>query len=299
MKLIVAAVFAVLAISAHAEISTEPMANWEIDYENVLPVTDMPGFWDGREIRPAFYPGDATRQGRIVGGVISTPNQWPFQVGLFMQFGGGTGLCGGSRLSTRAVLTAAHCPIGSSSTQLVFGAHQITVVEPTQVRHTAPSGNYRLHAGYNPSNLNNDIAIIITTAVIGGTAQIANIALAPAGAGTFAGSTAVTSGWGRITNTGGTSPVLRHVERPVITNAVCAATYGGTIIASTICISTTGGQGTCNGDSGGPLTIPVGGGRQQIGVVSFGAAAGCQAGFPAGFARVSSFAAWITTNSQP
>ena len=61
MKLIVAAVFALLAVSAYAE---EP----EIDWSKVIPISDLPGFWDGREIRPAFYPEDKSRTGRIVGG---------------------------------------------------------------------------------------------------------------------------------------------------------------------------------------------------------------------------------------
>ena len=64
MKLIVATIFALLVVSAYAE---EPA--WvEVDWSQVVPVTDMPGFWDGREIRPAVYPGDMTRTGRIVGG---------------------------------------------------------------------------------------------------------------------------------------------------------------------------------------------------------------------------------------
>jgi hypothetical protein len=65
MKLIVATIFALLAVSARAEVEAE----WvEIEWSKVLPVTDMPGFWDGREIRPAVYPGDMSRTGRIVGG---------------------------------------------------------------------------------------------------------------------------------------------------------------------------------------------------------------------------------------
>lgn len=106
MKLIVAALFACLAVSAFAE------DNWEnIDWSKVVPVTDLPGFWDGRDIKPAFYPGDQTRTGRIVGGSIVAPHTHPYQAGLLMSFGGGTGLCGGSVLSTRAILTAAHCKI--------------------------------------------------------------------------------------------------------------------------------------------------------------------------------------------
>lgn len=46
MKLIVAAIFAVLAVSAFAE----DQSQWvEIDWDHVLPVQDMPGFWDGRK----------------------------------------------------------------------------------------------------------------------------------------------------------------------------------------------------------------------------------------------------------
>lgn len=62
MKFVVAVIFAALAVSAFAE------ENWDIDWTTVVPRTDVPGFWDGRDIKPAFYPGDMTRTGRIVGG---------------------------------------------------------------------------------------------------------------------------------------------------------------------------------------------------------------------------------------
>ena len=50
------------------------------------------------------------------------------------------------------------------------------------------------------------------------------------------------------------------------------------------------------GDSGGALVIQeIDGVFTQVGVVSFVAAAGCQLGFPAGFARVTSFLNWISS----
>ena len=50
------------------------------------------------------------------------------------------------------------------------------------------------------------------------------------------------------------------------------------------------------GDSGGPLIIQESDGVfTEVGVVSFGAAAGCQRGFPVGFARVTSFLNWISS----
>ena len=35
----------------------------------------------------------------------------------------------------------------------------------------------------------------------------------------------------------------------------------------------------------------------QVGVVSFGASAGCEKGFPAGYSRVSSYTQWLTDNT--
>jgi secreted trypsin-like serine protease len=45
------------------------------------------------------------------------------------------------------------------------------------------------------------------------------------------------------------------------------------------------------GDSGGPLVIGKVGNYTQIGIVSFVSSAGCAAGYPMGFTRISSFMA--------
>jgi len=52
------------------------------------------------------------------------------------------------------------------------------------------------------------------------------------------------------------------------------------------------------GDSGGALVIDNGGGYLQIGVASFESNAGCDSGLPSGYARVSSFLAWILSNTE-
>lgn len=206
----------------------------------------------------------------------------------------------GSLISPRSVLTAAHCPIDTQNTQVVLGAHQLTAAEPNQQRQTVEPANYRIHAQYNPSNLNNDIAILILP--VAATLihpQIQTIAFPGAGdTQQFTGEVATVSGWGRIADgSTATSTHLRSVTNTIITNAVCAQTFGtAVVIGSTICTATTGGRGACNGDSGGPLTVDRAGSRQLVGVVSFGAAAGCEMGHPAGFARVTSFRPWIIAN---
>jgi chymotrypsin len=186
-------------------------------------------------------------------------------------------------LDTRLQLQVFNCffsPEGSQSTQVVLGAHQLTANEPNQQRQTVPQSGYRIHAQYAPSTLANDVAILILP-----NAAVFNAFVQPTVLPTnfaseqFAGELATISGWGRTSDTiPGTSALLRSTTNNVITNAVCQATFGGIIIPSTVCIQTTGGRSACNGDSGGPLTVNRGGQTIQIGVASFVAAAGCEAG---------------------
>lgn len=281
MKLFVVALFAFLAVSASADDYDD------IDWSQVVPVTELPGFWAGRDLGPAFYPNDKTRSGRIVGGSVVVPHSHPYQAGLLIAWGGGgTGLCGATIIGFRTILTAAHCSVGSSSTLVILGAHQLQGNEATQHRQTVQSGAYRIHAGYNSGNLNNDIAILILPANAPANAHIGHANLAPANAPDFNGDWATMSGWGGIDG-GGTSTHLRSTQNNVISNAACAAVFGGIIIHSTICTSGAGGRQTCGGDSGGPLTVVFQGARTQIGVTSFVSGNGCTAGHPAGFARVS------------
>ncbi|KAJ8720267.1 hypothetical protein PYW07_012310 [Mythimna separata] len=86
-----------------------------------------------------------------------------------------------------------------------------------------------------------------------------------------------------------TAQRLSSVTLPVITNAECAAVFGPWVHNSNVCTSGAGGRGTCSGDSGGPLVVTSNNRRILIGVTSFGAADGCAKGFPAAFARVTSY----------
>jgi len=301
MKFLILAIFVAVASAAENYDGPEYAP---FDASTIIPVQDMPGFWEGRDF-PAAFTDPIARNRRIVGGVEVVPHSHPYQVALHITFGGGTGLCGGSVLTTRSALTAAHCPIGSSSTLVIAGAHNRNVVEPNQQRRTVTSANYRIHAQYNPSNLNNDIAILITPTPAFTFNAFVTATRRPAGAQLqelFVGDQARSTGWGRVTNTGATSAVLRKAYNFIITNAACAQVYGTAVVfAGVLCIETAqSNQGTCNGDSGGVLSVQRGAGQWvQVGVTSFGAAAGCVAGFPSGFARMTHHDAWINTNQNP
>ena len=66
-----------------------------------------------------------------------------------------------------------------------------------------------------------------------------------------------------------------------------------------VCIDTTGGKGTCSGDSGGACLAKwdslrkPGDKWKQVGIISFGSSAGCEVGYPAGLTRVEYYLEWL------
>ncbi|KAM3961472.1 ovochymase-like [Aphomia sociella] len=238
---------------------------------------------------------------RIVGGAVTDISQVPYQVGLVMQvliiF---QSVCGGSVISNTRVLTAAHCYfdgiITAQSITAVFGSNFL-FTGGVRVTHQDIS----VHPNWNPFTISNDIAVIRVPSVAY-TNVIQPIAL-PSGNevnNNFVGESVLASGYG-LTTDGGSISVnqrLSSVTLPVITNSECFNVYGATIQDSILCTSGNGGQGTCSGDSGGPLVASSAGRNILVGVVSFGARAGCEAGLPAGYARVTSYVSWILTRDK-
>nr|AEE62896.1 unknown [Dendroctonus ponderosae] len=277
MKLLTFAIGCLLSAVAAAESIEEFGFDWEnlrsvdLFVDPIGPAPESPGL-------------------KIVGGQVAARGAFPYQAALIID---SRSFCGGSIISNQWVLTAAHCVDTASAVQIILGAHNpsTTVNEPTQVRLVA-SGRV-VHAQWASATLLNDIALLRAASIPVGQAGISSISLAPANSGTFAGQTSIVSGWGRTSDASNSiASQLKYVQVPVITNAVCANSYGSTVQAQHICTSGIGGVGSCNGDSGGPLVI----GGVEVGIVSFGARL-CQAGHPSAYARVSTFRSWITANS--
>ena len=272
MKLIVGVVFALLVVLATA---TED----EIDWSHV-----------------------SNRVGRITNGREVIRNAHPYQAGLLVSTSIlGTSLCGGAIISARNVLTSASCIQGTRSTQVVLGAHRITTAnEVGQQRQTVQPANYRVHSQYNAATNLNDIALLLLpTAVVFNTFIRASIL--PTGSevtNQWANAVGRVTGWGQMADSSTTTALdLRYIENTIMSNANCANTFGTIITPSNICMQTTGGRSSCNGDIGGPLTVQSGGRTVQVGIISFHAAAGCERGFPAVFTRVASYLPWISANS--
>jgi len=127
---------------------------------------------------------------KIVGGVEATPHEFPWQVGLF--FNGY--FCGGSIISEKYILTAAHCADGVYSHEVVIGAHEIRDSSNTIINAYGPT----VHPEWDSFSLSNDLAILeleteINWAEFGDNAAPNCLATS----GDYSGQTALVSGWGR------------------------------------------------------------------------------------------------------
>jgi secreted trypsin-like serine protease len=245
-----------------------------------------------------FFEGKLNYDEKIVGGApVNPPHSVPWQVGLLIDAGG---FCGGTIINVNTILTAAHCLDGARTIQVTAGDFDRNVDENEQI---IRSTNFTIHPAWNPRNLDGDLGVIhlpTSLTINANVSAIKSLAAADDKPDPYVGQPLTVTGWGLTSDRPGStiSDLLNTVTVPGMSTADCAKVYNTglqTIITNEIvCIDTTGGKGSCNGDSGGPLTDENG---VLVGIVSFGSSAGCAKDYPAGFTRVSSYRQWIDQNS--
>jgi secreted trypsin-like serine protease len=221
------------------------------------------------------------RGGRIVNGYAAGDNQFPHQALLIIN---GNTQCGGSLVHPLWLVTAAHCTNGIQWANAYFGSTNRNAM--TLLKYAVYLVNI---------NTGDDISMLKLDSAIAAAANIKPIAL-PTGAqatASYDGSVLIASGFGGIA-TGGLADHLQWTYLRGISVAECQSVYGSGITANVLCTRgyPNANQGTCGGDSGGPL-ITTDANPVLVGVVSFGAAAGCDLGYPQGFVRVTNFIDFI------
>ncbi|KAL6262141.1 hypothetical protein P5V15_007238 [Pogonomyrmex californicus] len=241
--------------------------------------------------------GLTNKHNRIVGGVETLVNQYPWMVLLMYR---GQFYCGGTVINSRYVLTAAHCIDRFDANKLTVRIleHDWNLTNETKTQDFKVE-KVIMHSGYSTTNYNNDIALIKLKNIIKFQGPMRPVCL-PDQVKTFAGKKGIVTGWGAVREGGAVSYTLQEVVVPILTNAECRATKypPRRITDNMICAGfQEGGKDSCQGDSGGPLHIVENGIHQIVGVVSWGE--GCaQPGYPGVYSRVNRFLTWIAHNTE-
>nr|AAT81428.1 trypsin precursor MDP5A [Mayetiola destructor] len=235
----------------------------------------------------------STLDGRIVGGFEIDIKDVPWQVSLQTN---GSHFCGGSIISSKWILTAAHCPFLNVDSD----PERITVKSGTNFhQHGTESKVKRIieDPKYFRPTRTYDFALLELENELKLDETRKAIKLADSNDHHVDGSMCLVTGWGKTKNASESTHMLRGVEIPIVPQNECNKAYEeiSDITSSMICAGyMEGGKDTCQGDSGGPLVQFKNGEPILIGVVSWGN--GCALpNFPGIYARVQTNRAWIHT----
>ncbi|XP_064212738.1 brachyurin isoform X2 [Tribolium castaneum] len=240
----------------------------------------------------AFPNSKATRPDvKIIGGSVARRGQFPFAAAIYTSTADGNYFCGGTLLNAQWVLTAGQCVIGVHTFNIHLGATALKGDDPYAVQ--VSSDTYVLHPDYDPQTLANDVGLIWLRLPVAFSDYLKPIDYLPSSE-LGESSSAMTLGWGQISDEEGTVNDLRWVNVTSLSNAECKITYGNQILDSMVCVDGSYNEGTCKGDSGGPLVQLISRGRYVVvGVSSFVSWNGCESTDPSGFTRIFPYNEWI------
>ncbi|CAH1153664.1 unnamed protein product [Phaedon cochleariae] len=246
---------------------------------------------------------------RVVGGVPAKLDEFPFIVALGYRNSKNPSvpkwLCGGSLISDRHILTAAHCVHNRKDLYLArVGELDLYSndegADPEDIRLIKA----KIHENYSPVQFTNDIAIL-TLERKPRNPRVLPVCLPhaePLRSNTFLKYSPVVAGWGALYFNGPSSSVLQVAEIPVIDTGHCQRAFGKqtTIDERILCAGWLNGmKDSCQGDSGGPLMFGKSQGKSltfyQIGIVSYGFRC-AESGWPGVYTRVTKFIDWIEKN---
>lgn len=232
----------------------------------------------------------AKQSGRIIGGRTVPIRNVPWQVSITYF---GRHHCGGSIVSIKHIMTAAHCThkmspaafsIRAGSSMRNYGGTKYAILKIYQ------------HPKYNEGVQDCDLSIILLSTVISFSHSIRAIALPGQDESLTVGSMATISGWGAKRETVQMATYqLRYASVPILDERICIDAYrrrrdnSSRVTSNMICAGfVRGGIDACQGDSGGPLVVN----SKLFGIVSWGFGCG-QANFPGVYTRVAKFRNWV------
>ncbi|XP_058058016.1 trypsin-1-like [Anopheles bellator] len=221
----------------------------------------------------------------IVGGFAIDISDAPYQVSLQNR---GSHNCGGSFLSSKWVLTAAHCTEGASASSL---AVRYASSEHAKGGVLAQVARVVMHPKYDGGTIDHDFSLLELKEEVRFDDRAQPVDLPEQDEPVEDGTLCKVSGWGNTQNWNESTERLRAATVPTVNQKECEEAYAdfGGITDTMLCAGyKKGGKDACQGDSGGPLFSD----GKLVGVVSWGY--GCaQAGYPGVYSRVASVRDWI------
>ncbi|XP_041426449.1 serine protease 3 S homeolog isoform X2 [Xenopus laevis] len=241
---------------------------------------------------------------KIIGGYECTPHSQPWQVYLTQN---GDRWCGGSLISPRWIISAAHCYVPPKTMVAHLGEHDLNKKETTE-QHIQVENIY-MHHGYNEDTYDNDIMLVKLAEPAQYNQYVQPIPVARSCP--KAATECLVSGYGNLLAYGVKyADQLQCLDLPILSESSCKASYPKKISENMFCAGfLEGGKDSCQnmscktrlelitslstiilygGDSGGPLICN----GELYGVVSWGWYC-ARKDLPGVYAKVCNYLDWI------
>jgi len=247
------------------------------------------------------YSNTNPPSGRIIAGNEVNPvHSRPYQVRVQSCWSTGCGLCGGTLLNKRYVMSAMHCIYDKNkgwarNIRAVIGEHNVQHDWETKAKEQAIQVVDMVPRNdYNPTTISNDVVILKLGEDVQFSKYVVPACLPSSSSNDYTGQSAVVSGWGAISWKGPTSPFLKEttVKITSASDRKCRPMMRPSEDSTKLC-AYADGTNSCQGDSGGPLVVKENGKNTVVGVVSYGPGGCVVPNVGVIYAKVTGFLDWI------
>ena len=254
-----------------------------------------------------FVPEDPEKSEitpRIIGGTVADFTEFKFYARLlFTDYDSFySHLCGATLLNDQYVVTAAHCvdtdDLGIDKKNLAIVVNNADFYNVSLSELNAIDSIY-MHPDYNTKGYINDIAIIKLVSKLTENVEFVSIPTDDDKLYYEQLATMSVTGMGFTDNSGTFPETLLTTEVALLSDNECSSLvafyFAQEFIASnSLCVIPIDENGSCSGDSGGPLTyVDSDGKNQQAGLVSYGGTVCAAEGIPNVYTELHGYREWI------